>query len=657
MTARRAILILPVALVLIGAPARAQEEESTPVPGWLAHGQYVLLEGDRRKLLEDDGTLMTSGFLLDRFSFSGQLPGGLVLDLAAGLVIPERPSWSEMFVLARVGEPGLWRVWSDVSRALSFYDDSIGSAGSAAGLYPSHALGRDLWKSRHDLQAGLRLAPGTGTRIELVIDFSAAIGHAVPLKGSENVVPATGYVFEYPALWDVGRRRGGVHLDLAWSRGGLGLSFTGAYRFLSVDDTLTAFRPLDGTAFDGTDVYARRRVIHTLSAGLGAELQIARPFSLAAGYLFTYAFSNPKAALDAFGTASRVEYAGGGHAIFSHRVPLGFLVRPVHGLDLRLRFVGAYAAGTAERLATGFVGDPGAVVAQSRLASGIESKQFVQSLELAWTGPRWLDVKLQQRLELDDRDLFRVLYDVHEADGVDATVAEDVALETVRLRVAMIAKFKIVKGLVLDARVLHAQSWQEDVIEYLRDWTPHGDSRVWNVDARLRLRYRLASVLSLWASGRFFAGARWRPDVTAVDAGFDSEVMGFSVAGGVRASPAGWLTLYASYSFTLGDYEIGPAPLMDAWQGIGYSGRIHAAQAGFGLAPLSWLELTGGYQLVLVDGTLEHRIHRMGAEARFRVWKGVHLGVGYLGRVYDDDLLAGDGYSAHALRALIAGSF
>ncbi len=657
MRARRAILILPAVLALIGAPAAAQEQESTPVPGWLAHGQYVLLQGDRRKLLEDEGTLMTSGLLLDHFRFSGRLPGGLVLDLAAGLAIPERPSWSELFVLTRVGQPGLWSAWTDASRALSFSDDSIGSADGAAGLYPSHALGRDLWKSRHDLQAGLSLTPTTGSRIELVLDFSSAIGHAVPLKGSEQVLPAAGYVFEYPALWDVGRRSGGVRLDLAWSRGGLALSFTGAYRFIGVDDALTAFRPLDGTAFDGTDVYARRRMIHALSAGLGAELRIAPAFSIAGGYRFAYVLSNPKAAQDAFGTASRVEYAGTGHATFSHAVPLGFLVRPAAGLDLRLRFLGATSHGTAERRATELMGEPGAVIAQSRLASGVESKKFVQSLELAWTGLEWLDLKLRQRLELDDRDLFRVLYDVYEADGVDATVAEDVAFKTVRLRVAMLAKFKIVKGLVLDARVLHVQSWQEDVIEFLRDWTPHGDSRGWSVEAKLRLRYRLASVLSLWVSGRFFSGARWRPDVTAVDAGYDSEVAGFSVAGGVRAAPAGWLTLYASYSFTLGDHEIGPAPLMDAWQGLSYSGRIHAAQAGFGLAPLSWLEVTGGTQLVLVDGTLQHRIHRMGAEARFRVWKGVHLGVGYLGRITRDDLLSNDAYSAHAFRALIAGSF
>jgi opacity protein-like surface antigen len=653
--------ILPAAAMLCAAlfagSARAQEKDGPLELSWLAAGQYVLVQGDRRKLLEDEGTLMTSGFLLDHFRFSQRFANGLVLDLAAGLIIPERPSWSELYVLTRFGQPGLWRIWTDVSRALSFADDSIGSAGSASGLYPSHALGRDLWKSRHDLLAGLSLMPGTGSRIDLVLDFSSAIGHAVPLKGSAYVVPASGYVFEYPALWDVGRRRGGVHLDLLWSKGGLALSFAGAYRFLSVDDALTAWRPLDGTAFDGTDVYARRRVIHTVSAGLGAELQIARSFAIAAGYQVVYAFSNPKAVQDAFGTASRVEYGGGGHSVFSHKVPLGFLVRPARGLDLRLRFLGAYSYGKTEREASGFVGDPGTVVSESQLASGVESKKFTESFELAWTGVRWLDVKLQQRFELDDRDLFRVLYDVYEADGTDLTMAEDVALKTLRLRVASLVKFKIVKGLVLDARVRYLQSWQEDVVEYLRDWTPHGDSRMWNVDARLRLRYRLASFLSLWASGRFFTGARWRPDVTDLDAGYDAQVMGFTVSGGVRAAPAPWLTLYASYSFTKGDHEVGPAPLMDAWESIGYSGRIHAAQAGFGLVPLSWFELTGGYQLVLVDGTIEHRIHRMGAEARFRVWKGLHLGVGYLGRIYDDEQLGDDGYSAHALRALVAGSF
>ena len=657
-----AVIVLLCAAV-VPRPALAQEDPPGPEAGgamelgWLAAGQYVLQQGDRRKLLEDGGLLVASGFLLERFRLSLGFEGGLVLDVVAGLAIPEKPAWSEMFVLARVGEPGLWRVWSDVSRSLSFDDDSIGSAGSAAGHYPSHALGRDLWKSRHDVRAGLVLSPGSGTRLELALDYSAAIGHAVPLKGSAAIDPGAGYVFEYPALWDLGRRRGGARLDLVWSRGGLGLSIAGSYHFLSVDDSLTAWRPLDGTAFDGTDVHERRRLLHTLSAALGVQLDIARPLSIAGGYRFAYAFSSPRPYQETLGTVSSVEYGGSANAVFSHRVPLGFLVRPVRGLALRLRFLGAYSYGKTERDATVAMGDPGMVVAESQLASGIESKQFVESLELAWTGVRWFDVKLRQRLELDDRDLFRALYDVYEADGVDTTVAEDVALKTLRLGVTALAKFKIVKGLVLDARVRYAQSWQEDVIEYLRDWHPLGESRTWSVDARLRLRYRLSSVLSLWASGRFFTGARWRPDVTDDDAGYDSGLMGFTVSGGVRAAPVGWLTLYASYSFTRGDHEVGPAPLMDAWENIGYSGRIHAGQAGFGLTPLSWLELTGGYQLVLVDGSLEHRIHRMGADVRFRIWKGMHLGVGYLGRIHDDDVLVDDGYSAHVLRALFAGSF
>ncbi|MBW2260507.1 MAG: hypothetical protein JRG91_00930 [Deltaproteobacteria bacterium] len=659
----RALGPLCAAAVLICQPARAQEGPAGQEDGsgltvsWLAAGQYVLVKGDRRKLLDDDAVLMASGFLLEHFHLAMLLDGGLALDLAAGLIIPENPSWSEMFVLTRFGKPGRWRIWTDVSRALSFSDDSIGSAESAGAWYPSHSLGRDLWKSRHDLQVGATIMPGTGSRISLVLDFSSVHGNVVPLKGSEYVAPAAGYVFEYPALWDLGRRRGGVKLDGVWSRGGLGLSFNYAYRYMTVDDALTAWRPLDGTAFDGTDVYARQRTIHTVLAGLGAELQVARPLSIAGGYQFAYAFSGPKAARDAFGTASRVEYGSSGHAVFSHKVPLGFLVRLARGLDLRLRFVGAYSYGKTERTAQGLVGDPGSVVSQSRLASGVESKKFVESFELAWTGVRWLDIKFKQRLELDDRDLFRVFYDVYDADGVDTTVAEDVAFKTLRLRIASLVKFKIVKGLVLDARVRYAQSWQDDVVEYLRGWTPYGDSRMWNVDARLRLRYRLSSLLSLWTSGRFFKGARWRPGVTAVDAGFDVDITGFSVSGGVRAAPCGWLTLYASYSFTFGDYEIGPAPLMNAWRNIGYSGRIHTAQAGFGLAPLSWFELAGGYHLVYVDGTLEHQIHRMGAEVRFRVRDGVHLGVGYLGRIFSDGRLAEDGYSAHGLRALVAGSF
>jgi len=658
MGTRRQGLLAVAALVCVaayGVPARAQD--APPALGWIAQGQYVLVQGDRRKLLEDCDTRMVSGFLLEHLHLREPFASGLVLDVAAGLVIPERPSWSELYVEARFGRPGLWRIWTDVSRTMSFYDDSIGSAASAAGLYPSHELGRDLWKSRHDMLAGVALTPSTGTRLELLVDFSAAIGHVVPLHGSANVAPAAGYVFEYPSLWDVARRRGGAQLDLLWSRGGLGLSFTGAYRFLSVDDTLTAWRPLDGTAFDGTDLYERRRVIHTLSAGLGATLRLAPPVTLAGGYHLVYTFSNPGAARDAFGTVSRAEYGASGHSVFSHSVPLGLLVRPARGLDLRLRLLGAFSYGKTERDASALVGAPGMLVEQTQLASGVQSKKFVQGLELAWTGVRWVDVKLEQRFELDDRDLFRVLYDVYEADGVDTTTAEDIALKTTRLRVAAIAKFKIVKGLVLDARIRFAHVWQEDVIEYLRDWTPYGESRMWNLDAKLRLRYRLSSVLSLWAAGRFFTGVRWRPDVTDLDAGYDARITGLTVSGGVRAAPVGWLTLYASYSFTKGDHEVGPAPLMDAWRSIGYSGRIHAAQVGFGLVPLSWFELTGGYQMVLVDGTIEHRIHGMGAEARFRVWKDMHLGVGYLGRILEDGHLAQDGYSAHALRALFTGSF
>jgi hypothetical protein len=281
----------------------------------------------------------------------------------------------------------------------------------------------------------------------------------------------------------------------------------------------------------------------------------------------------------------------------------------------------------------------------------VDARSFVESLEISFTRLRWLDARLAQRLEFENRDLFRAVFNTLEDDGVDASVAEDVALRSLSTRLEALLRFRIVKGLVLSATVRYDHVLSDEVVEELVGWTPHGDSRLWNLTARLELRYRPGSKLTLWLQAGLVEGRRSRLRADVLD------VTRLTVLGGVRASPTGWLGLYGIYSYTHGDTEVGPMPILGDWDTRIYRGRIHAAQAGLILSPLPWLCIDAGYQLALVTGSLESAIHRMGAEARFKVWKDVRVGAGYLGRILDDGPAWDDGYSGHAIRVMVSGSF
>lgn len=656
-TARGAWLapIVAAAAILCPIPASGEDDDGLSV-SWLAHGQYVLDAGDVRKLLEDHSNLSRSGFVLDHFLLTKTFAKGLVLDLGLALVVPDEPRRMEALVSWELRRPGRWTVWSRVGRGVSYFDDSIGSVASASGLYPSHALDAEVSRSRDGLALGFALTPSISSRIALRVERSCLIGALVPLYGSRSE-PGTGYVFEYPALWDLGQSRAGVVLDAVWARGGLDLSFTAAYRFIKVDDSLSAWRLEPGPVIAGANVFERKRTIHSVSARLGAELHLARPVMLSGGYRFGYTHTGPSPARDAFGDVWRVEYGAGTGGIFTHTIPLGVLVRPAGGLALRLRLVGSYSHGGVERTSAAYLGDPGAQFAGGRLESGVESVELTEGFELAVTRLAWMDLKLRQRLELEKRDLFRALFDTYEPDGADLTTAEDVALETVRNRVESVLRFKPARGLILDARVRFDHTWQSEHVEQLIDWISYGESRAWNLDLRLRLRYRPASALTLWVTGRFFKGSRFRPEVRDADSGYVHAVVGFSASAGIRAAATSWLSAHASYSYTHGDYEVGPAPLLGDWDSRFYRGRIHVARIGLGLTPLAWFGVDGGYQLALVEGSAQNMLHRLGAEARFRVLRGVHIGVGYLGRVFVDGPGWDDDYSGHAIRALVSGSF
>ena len=99
------------------------------------------------------------------------------------------------------------------------------------------------------------------------------------------------------------------------------------------------------------------------------------------------------------------------------------------------------------------------------------------------------------------------------------------------------------------------------------------------------------------------------------------------------------------------------APVLGAWDPIVYRGRVHSAHVGFGLAPLDWLGVDGSYGLVIVKGSHDQVVHRFTVDARFRVYKEIRLGVGYLGRVFADDLIPEDDYAGHVFRILVSGAF
>ncbi|MBW2260500.1 MAG: hypothetical protein JRG91_00895 [Deltaproteobacteria bacterium] len=637
------------------APAEEKEPHDVAI-GALAYGQYVLTTGDRRKLLEDEGNRMRHGFLLDHLLLKSAFENGLVLDFGFGVFVPDAPEHTDGWLLARLRKPGKWSLKASASRLASYSDDSIGSTASAAG-YPSLGLGWDVAKERLDVGLAFSIKPAEGLKLGLSVDYSNILGREVPLKGSALDRPG-GPVFEYPAIWHDSDHRGAVMLDAAYHKGGFGISLLAGYRFTSIDATLKAWRP---PAFDDTDGYERARVIHHAFARLGTTIAAADFLTIQGGYHFSFSHTQPGTSQDSvqsvFGTQRRIEYAKGpGISLQSHTIPLGFLLRPAAGLGVRLHLKGSYAFGEGRRTAAGYLGDTSTLVSDVTLRSGIEAKEFSEGLEASFSKLSWLDLKVRQRFEIEHKDLFKVLFDDLE-DGWDETRAEDTALLTIRNRVEAILRFRPVKGLIIEAVASYRHVKQDEMVEDLIDWISYGDAVSWNVDARLAVKYRLGPKLRLWISGRFFHGLRWRPEVTDAGTGYVYDTTGWVASGGVRSMPLAWLSLHAAYSYTHGDYEVGRAALLGAWGPILYQGRIHTVIAGFSLNPLDWLALDASYNLALVDGTAQSVLHRINAEARFRLWKSLHLGVGYMGRIHDDEQFGNDAYGGHAVRALFSGAF
>ncbi len=637
------------------APAEEAKKSDVAISG-LAFGQYVLTTGDRRKLLEDEGNRMRPGFLLDHLVLESAFENGQVLDLGFGVFVPDAPEHTDGWLLARLRKPGKWSLEASASRLTSYSDDSIGSTDGAAG-YPSTGLGWDVARDRLDLGLGFAVMPADGLKLGLRVDYSNLVGWSVPLKGSALEL-AGGPVFEYPALWHDRDHRAGVVLDAGFHRGGLGLSLLAGYRFTAVDASLTAWRP---PAFDDTDAYERGRVIHHAFARLGATIAAADFLTLQGGYQFAFTHTQPAGTQDSvqtvLGVQRRIEYAGGsGIWAQSHTIPLGFLLRPAAGLGVRLHLKGSYAFGQGQRAATGYLGDTSTLVSDATLRSGHEAREFSEGLEASFSKLSWLDLKLRQRFEIEHRDFFKVLFDELD-DGWDETRAEDAALMTIRNRVEALLRFRPAKGLVIEALASYRHVKQDELVEDLVDWISYGDAVSWNVDARIAVKYRMGPKLGLWASGRFFHGLRWRPEVVDAQEGYVFDATGWVASAGVRSTPLSWLSIYAAYSYTHGDYEVGSAALLGAWGPVVYRGRVHTVLAGLSLSPVDWLAMDAGYNLALVDGTSETVLHRINAEARFRVWKSLNLGVGYLGRIHDDEQVGNDAYGGHAVRALLSGAF
>ena len=67
--------------------------------------------------------------------------------------------------------------------------------------------------------------------------------------------------------------------------------------------------------------------------------------------------------------------------------------------------------------------------------------------------------------------------------------------------------------------------------------------------------------------------------------------------------------------------------------------------------------MDASYGLVLVEGSLDHVAHGFSAEVRFRVWREIRLGAGYMGRFFADGLHPDDDYAGHALRFVVTGRF
>ncbi len=653
----RPAILLAMALVV---PAVSWAEDAAPAPkpkAWTldftAHGGYVPTTGDEGKLLEDEGNLMNHGFLLDSLRYHHVLGSGLVLDLASSVVVPASPEWTESWLDLRLRKPARWAITLGFQRTVSFFDDSIGSP-VASGLYPEADLGRTLFKSYDRLSLGFVFTPCTCSRIRVALDYAWIGGEEVPLKGSVAWA-GDGPVFSYPALWSDDRHTGGILVDAAWRKGGLGIAFTGSYRFGLIDDKLTAWRPLDGSSFDGTDVLGRHTFMEVASARLGLDLAPIDAIRIGSAYVFAFSHSKPASGADTFGDAYRNEFHGkAGAGAWAHRFPLGILVNPVDGLALRLHLVGGFSGGDAVRRMTALAGDPGTAFAAFTMKSGSHARFLNEALSISVDKPSWLDLGLTQRLEIEGNDLFKAMIDTLD-DGIAETRVEDIALTTIRNEVGADLGFRIVRGLILEAEASFAHTWQDEKIEALVDWMPYGGVRAWNLEAKLELKYRLPRVMTLVVGGRFFTGKKWRTEASADGTGYDT--MGWTIHGGVTATPASWIALHALYSYTSGDYELSPAPLLGDLVPVRYEGRIHSLASWVGITPLGWLGFDLGYQLSLVDGTVSTAVHRMSFEARFKVHGSVEIGLGYLGRIYLDEQVQDDEYGAHAIRAVISGSF
>jgi len=656
---RALAVALAAGLVVRQVPAMAGGEgtgSAITVDG-AAGGQFAAVTGDGRKLREDEGNRFLHGFLLERVLLRGLLGDGTVLDVGLGIFVPYIPKWTDGSLFARLRRPALWSLEIDVARAISHYDDSLGTSESTSGRYPSLGLGYDVVKSRLDLGLGITLTPSTASRIGVRLDYLGVSGWEVPLLGSRYDLPG-GPVFEYPSLAKHGDHRGAVLLDAAWQKGGLGLSVAGGYRFVVVGGEIESWRP---PLFEVADTYGKGRSTHALFGRLGLSLALADLITLEGGYRISWTSTRPEASSDGvqsvLGVDRRIEYGPAAESyVLSHTLPLGLLLSPVRGLGIRLHLVGTYAQGKGRRLAEEYEAGTGALLASSGLRSGLESMGLSEALEISLTRLRWLDLRLRQRFELESRDFFRVLFDALD-DGWDETRAEDASLTTIRSRVEALGRIRIVKGLVLEARASFDASQQDGVVERLIDWVSYGDSRAWMVNASLGLKYSAGPKISLWTSGRFFHGLRWRPEVTDAGTGYVYDVTGWVATAGIRTAPLPWLSAHAAYSYTHGDYEVASEPLLGAWGPILYEGRIHALSAGFSLAPVDRFAFDAFYELALVQGSLDNVLHRVNAEARVRLWKTIHLGVGYLGRIYDDERFPDDVYGGHAVRALVSGTF
>jgi hypothetical protein len=641
-------------------PCDAEDDGGKPKPEvsvqGLAAGQYAHVEGDHNKLLEDEGNVFNHGAGLESFLLGVKSPAGIVFDMGLSFFVPDHPEWTEIVAFGRIRKPGVWALRAGLEHGVVFTDDTIGSFASTDGAYPSMGLGKTVVKHWGHASLGFSITPCSCSKIDVLAEFIGFGGQEVPLMGSRSSRPASGTIFEYPGLWDLGEHSGGLTLDAIWLVGAVGLELLASYRFATIDDKLRTFRPWDGIEFTGTDEYHSKRMLHSVSAALSADIGVGLPVTGKLGYQFAFSQARPASVADTFGDVWRAEYSSSTFSVITHKLPVGIVLTPATGLGLRLHVVGSYRSGDAYRRMQSLSGDPPLPFGQHQLESDLHALAVREGLSVTYTGLVWLDVKLEQRMDVERRDLVRALFDT-DGDAFDTTRSESLALMTIRNVAHALLRFRLARGLVLEARVGLWHVMQDDTIEDLVAWQQHGDRRAWTVKGQMKLKYRLSGKLSAWVLGEVSKSTRWRPDVRDVDEQWRFDMLGWSVGGGIRAMPAHWLSLYGGYTYTHGDYEVASAPLLGAWDPIVYRGRVHCAMAGFGLSPLDWLGIDGFYSLVLVQGSLDQVVHGFSAEARFKVYEEVRIGAGYLGRVFADDLIPEDDYAGHVFRIFVSGTF